>query len=379
MAEFEVNARVLHKALTTINSIVVTHTLSSEVHLSVRDGNLSVFGTDDIHEVGRCNISVESNDEFKFIVPAKIFISLMKRIGEEMVKVVYDRGSEKVELSTRGELYVLTGYRLEDFPERRDIGGAMLPVEIPVKILLEVLSKVRVCIGDLAYTAYSQGVYIEGVGGAVKFAATDGTRIASCRVALSDVVSSSFKFFVPVRTIKLLLASTFLQRDEDSLVMIRGDGVFIEFRCEDDVLMARLSENKFPKYEHLVSRVVGYSESAELPTEPVRGLIERLYDFKNDNSPVLDLSFEDGCLRMKAEDLEIGHSANGSVECGYDGDPVQVRFNASNLKVLFNSVRKFCKTVELFIPDKGLKRTYIFDTSSEKVASVQAVSSIIRK
>lgn len=186
------------------------------------------------------------------------------------------------------------------------------------------------------------GVLWEIQGKKLLFVATDGRRLARCRVSLEKGVSKEAgqqKMIVPAKTMALL--DKIGSHDKETVAVKLVDNQVL-MRCANVVISSNLVEGNFPKYEDIIP--TDYDKRLTLSTEVVLSGVRRAALLTSEESKGIKFAVGQGTLVFSGSSPEAG-AAEVSMPIDYTGEPIEIGFNPQFL----TDVLRVIKTPEFDI------------------------------
>ncbi|MHC4309117.1 MAG: DNA polymerase III subunit beta [Planctomycetota bacterium] len=168
------------------------------------------------------------------------------------------------------------------------------------------------------------GVLWEIKGKKLMLVATDGRRLARCRVSLASAPGEKMtatKIIVPAKTMSLLdkIGST----DKEKVAIKLVDNQIL-FSCTDVVISSNLVEGNFPKYEDIVP--TDYDKKLTLSTEAVLSAVRRSSLLTSEESRGIKISIGKDTIVFSGRAPETG-DAQVDMPVDYKGEPIEIGFN----------------------------------------------------
>ena len=177
--------------------------------------------------------------------------------------------------------------------------------------------------------------------------ASDGHKLVRNRM-LDVHGSNAASFILPKKP--ALLIKTILPKEE-SEVQINFTDRNAKVQFANYTISCRLIEGRFPNYNSVI------------PTDnPFRVRVDRLSFistlrrvsvFANAASALIKLHIENNKLTVSAQDIEYSTSAEESVMCEYDGNPMSIGFNGPYLLEVLNNIASQEIILELADPSRA--------------------------
>ena len=116
--KFIVSTGSLLKQLQLIDGVISTNTvlpILEDFLFEITKGKLNVFSTD-LETSMSASLDVESNENGKIAVPAKLLMNMLKSLPEQPLTFSIDERTYSIEITSDNGKYKLTGENGDDFP-----------------------------------------------------------------------------------------------------------------------------------------------------------------------------------------------------------------------------------------------------------------------
>jgi len=182
------------------------------------------------------------------------------------------------------------------------------------------------------------GVLWEVTGKKLMLVATDGRRLARCRVELQQAPTDEAgekKVIIPARTMGLLEKIGARDKEKETVAIKLVDNQVL-LSCADVVISSNLVEGNFPKYQDIIPS--DYDKSLTLPTEAALSGVRRAALLTSEESKGIKLSLTGDALVFSGSSPEAG-AAEVSMPVEYSGEPIDIGFNPQFLIDVLRVVR----------------------------------------
>jgi len=166
----------------------------------------------------------------------------------------------------------------------------------------------------------------------VNFVATDANKLV--RFTRKDIAPQvDHSFIIPKKPLNLL--KTALPNDETPVIVdYNKTNVFFTFGSTQ--LICRLLDEKYPEYSAVIPlenpNVITISRTDLLSS------INRISIFASKTTHQVRLKITGSDLTVSAEDIEMANEATEKINCEYDGEDMEIGFNARFLKEMLSTM-----------------------------------------
>jgi DNA polymerase-3 subunit beta len=308
-----VQVKGIKKVLSALRKVVPSrhyNLLLTYLRLTVRDGELRLFGTDEVADV-ELSIPVEAEREADFLVPGEVLFELPVGAGEEPVTLEVGEGHLywKVE-NFKAEVRVAP---VENYPEPLFPADGQ-EVSVPREALARAVARVRHAVARESYRDAFRGILMEFSGAGLRLVATDGYRLA-----LYDFPQGApFQEKVVVPAEGITKALQVLEATEAEEIAIRLASGVVGLNASGQALSARvglrLLGKTFPEYGGVIPK--DFVAQVLVETSVLREAVRRLDVLADGDNRRLDFALGEGSLRItvKATQAEAEEEVPAQVE-----------------------------------------------------------------
>jgi DNA polymerase III subunit beta len=346
--KFVVSSTALLKQLTAINGVITTNPVVPILEnflFEVSEGKLVIYASD-LQTSMITEISVEAKEKGSIAVPAKILMDTLKNLPEQPVAFTIDEDTYTIEISSDNGRYKLSGENATDFPKVPSVKDGY-SVDVPSDVLERAISSTIFAASNDELKPAMTGVFLGLNDTNATFVATDGHRLIRYRRV--DVASDvNNNLILPKKALNLLKASL---PSENTVVKIDFNASNAFFSFNNIRMICRLIDERFPDYEN----VIPVSNPNKLTIDRIELLnsLKRISIYANKTTHQVRLKIAGSELQISAEDLDFSNEANERLSCEYDGQDMEIGFNAKFLIEMLNNLDSELVTINLSAPNRA--------------------------
>lgn len=346
--KFIVSTTALLRNLQTVNGVVSPNTvlpILEDFLFVVEKNKLTISGTD-LETSITTWMDIESKSEGKVAIPARILVDYLKTLPEQPLTFSIDEDSCQVEITTDRGKYKLNGENGDDFP-RVSSDDKMSDITLPSGVLQKVINKTAFATGTDELRPPMTGVLFQLNKDGINFVATDAHKLVRYR-RTDAKASGSASLIMPKKALNLLKSNL---PGEQTQVTISYNSSFAFFSYNNVKLICRLIEGRYPDY------------NAVIPTENPNRLtinradflntLRRVIIFSNKTTHQVILKIKGNEIAVSAQDLDFSNEANERIDCAYDGENMEIGFNAKFLLEMLNAMDNEEVRFELSTPNRA--------------------------
>ena len=318
------NRTALADALGILTSVVPSRTpkpILRCVQVAADEKGVHLCATDLEVGINYLVSEVQVEEAGEVIVPADRLTAIVRESTDEVLLLKAEDGACKIEGADSH--FTIYGQEPGQYPTVPSF-DAQADIEIALGNLQ---AGIRQCLFATAKesTRYAlNGVLWEIKGKKLSLVATDGRRLARCRVNLASAPAEQIaktKVIVPAKTMTLLDK---LGGNDKDIVMVKLVGNQILFSCANVVISSNLVEGNFPKYEDIIPE--DYDKKLVLSTEAVLSAVRRSALLTSGESRGIKLSVGKNSLMFSGRAPEAG-DARVDMPIDYKAEPIEIGFN----------------------------------------------------
>ena len=269
-------------------------------------------------------------------VPSKMLLDILKTFDDVPLTFDVDQANYTVDIASGQGQYRLAGMDAATYPTMPQAENTS-KVFIASSAFVEAINKTVFATSSDEMHQQMSGIYCEMTPDGITFVATDAHKLV--RYRRKDVASDESTNFIlpkkPITIIKNILAA----RKEDIQLTVEYNNTNLFITFDNFYIVCRLVDGRYPNYEAAIPEA----------TRQVR------------------LSINNDRIDISAEDLELSNNAHESLPCQYEGDPMDIGFNAKFLTEMISYLDSEQVLVELSHPSRaGIIFPYGDDSEEKK-------------
>ena len=346
--KFVVSSSSLLKQLSTINGVVSTNPIVPilENFLFQLDGNTLTVTASDLQTVMVTEIEVEGVEKGAIAIPAKLLLDTLRGLPEQPITLKIDTETFGTEIISNNGRYKLSGENPIDFPKIPSVTRSM-SVELTARALGEAIGNTIFATSTDDLRPAMTGVYLQLTAQNATFVATDGHRLI--RYRRNDIKSESdSSMIIPRKALNLLKSS--LPAD-DTLVKAEFSPSNAFFNFANIKMICRLIDERYPDYENAIP--TNNPNTLTINRMDLLNSLKRIAIYSNRTTHQIRLKMQLNDLMISAEDLDYSNEANEKLMCEFNGEDMEIGFNAKFLIEMLTNLDAKTVTFELSAPNRA--------------------------
>jgi len=317
------NRTALAEALGLLTSVVPSRTpkpILRCVQITADKKEVRMCATDLEVGINYLISEVQVDKPGEVIIPADRLAAIVRESVDEVLVLESSEGACKIKGADSH--FTIYGHEPGQYPVVRDFDGTG-----DIKISLSNLQAgIEQCLFAAAKesTRYAiNGVLWEIKDKKLMLVATDGRRLARCRVSLAAAPKGEVpaNILVPGKGMGLLDKIGAGEKDAVAVKLVDNQ---ILISCANVVISSNLVEGNFPKYEDIIP--TDYDKKLTLSTEATLSAVRRASLLTSEESKGIKLSLEKGKMVFSCRAPETG-DAQVDMPVDYKGEPIEIGFS----------------------------------------------------
>lgn len=346
--KFIVSSSALLKQLSNINGVVTNNPVVPILEnflFEIHDGLLTITASD-LETSMTTEIPVEAKENGRIAAPARILLDTLKNLPDQPVTFTLDEETYTIEISSSNGRYKLSGENATDFPKVPVVRGGN-SIEIPSNALGRAINKTIFAVSTDELRPAMTGIFVQLNEGNITFVATDGHRLL--RYRRQDITAEQAASIIVPRKAFTLLKSTLPSEPTSVRIEFNASNAFFSF---DNIRMVcRLIDERYPDYENVIP--VKNPNKLTIDRQSLLSSVRRISIYSNKTTHQVRLRITGSELQISAEDLDFSNEANERLGCQYEGEDMEIGFNARFLVEMLNNIDSDEITMELSTPNRA--------------------------
>ncbi len=349
--KFIISSAVLHKGLQKISGI-----MSSNLALPILDDflfelsgekDLTVTATD-LETTITTHLQVDmAEDSGRITIPAKVLLDIMKTLPDVPVTFSINMETLQIELMAGEGKYKLVGHKSEEFPQVPELDEPQ-KVELNASLLQNGFTKTIFATGNDETRPVMSGILCEITNDYLSFVATDAHKLV--RYRRHDIKTEiNDRLVLPRKPLNHL--RTILPNDKDVIVNFEFTTKNALLKFENITVICRLIEGRYPNYEAVIPNTNPYKLSVDRVS--LMNALRRVSIFGSKSTNLVRFKISGQELLLSAEDIDYFSEGKERLSCNYEGDDLEIGFNARFMLEMLTNLESENIDIELSQPNRA--------------------------
>ncbi len=351
--KFIVNSQQLHKQLQSLSGVLSSSNTMPIIgcfHFHLEENNLTIKTTD-LTTTLMAHMTVETGRmeaPEEVAVPSKMLLDILKTFEDVPLTFDVDPSNFTIDIVSGQGQYRLAGMDAATYPTM-PVAESTNKIEMSGAALVNAINKTVFATSNDEMHQQMSGIFCEMTPDGVTFVATDAHKLV--RYRRKDITSSESTNFIlpkkPITIVKNILAAR--KDDGDITVEYNNTNLFITF--DNFYIVCRLVDGRYPNYEAAIPK--DNPNKLILDRQSFLNTLRRVSIFASEATRQVRLSISANKVDISAEDLEFSNKAHESIPCQYEGDPMDIGFNAKFLTEMISNLDTEQVLIELSHPSRA--------------------------
>lgn len=348
--KFTVSSVNLLSHLQTISRVISsknTNPILDNFLFKVADNKLLLMASDSetmlqselqlVNSEGSCSVALSS----------KILLDSLKEFSDQPLTFEVDNETFAVKIISEGGVYKFVGTDGREFPTMPDPDGDMTNILIPAQTLFSGINKTIFAMSSDEMRPVMCGICFDITPEDLTFVGSDGHKMV--RVKTVSVKSNTQCSFILPKKPTSLLKNILAKESEDVKVEFSEKNAC--FILSDYKMYCRLLEGKFPNYKSVIPTNNPFK--ATIDRAVLLNILRRISIFSNQATNLVKMEFKPNEITLSASDLDFYVSAQETMSCSYDGEPMNIGFKSSFFVEMLSNLSSEQVVVELSDPSRA--------------------------
>lgn len=303
----------------------------SELKVTTSDLETTLIGSITVDSVER---------EGTIAAPAKLMLDSLKEFPELPLTIEVNDKNWEIRINWKSGSLSIPGASAISYPAVPTLSPEKKELSLDVDTLVNGINKTIFATADDELRPVMNGIYINLGEKTLTFVGTDAHKLVKYEAETQNSTEASF--ILPKKPANLL-KSVLLKEDND--IAVSFDSKNVLFKLKSHTLVCRLIEGNYPNYNAVIP--------ANNPNKVLVDRIELVNGIKrvavcsNPTTNLIRMDIAENKVNLTAQDIDFSVSANESISCSYDGEPIAIGFKSTFLVEILSNMETPTVVVEL--------------------------------
>lgn len=343
---FNIDGKLLQQQLSAVNKVI-----NSKNALSILDNflfelsgsELTITGSDQENTVKARLEVLDSDGMGQIAVPAKTVLEITKEVSSQPVSFKLNEQTGEIDLEFLNGKFRFMGINADEFPKGDNLEETAQSFTVPASIVLKGIENTVYAVSQENIRPIMTGIFWDIHNDEIVFVASDTHKLVRY---ITREVSPGFErgFIMPSKPANILKGII----GKEDMVNIKIGDKGASFSFGDFSLTCRFIKGNYPNYNRVIPNDNPYSVTVD--RQSMLNAMRRVAIFASKASNLVKMEMQAGMIRLAAQDLDYGTSAEERVMCDYEGNDMTIGFNASFTVEILNNMGGETAVIKLSDP-----------------------------
>lgn len=301
----------------------------SNVLVEALDGKVKISATDLDVSIS-CTLECEVTKKGSVAIPARILFDIIKELPESEVTI--ESTASRVEIKIPNGSYKIATVAADDFPKLPAVNRKK-EIKIAGADLIRMITKTTFACSDDETRPALNGVLWQTKGDRMQMVATDGHRLAKLSIENRKLKGLHEDVIVPPKVLNLI--PKFADANNEEVGIIFGESNLI-FLLGETILTSRLIEGPYPNFEQVIP--ASSDKRMVVSKDDLHGAVRRVSVLSNALTHQVKFAIKDRTITLSTTNTDVGGEGKEVLECDYNGDPIELGYNATYISDVLNKI-----------------------------------------
>jgi DNA polymerase III subunit beta len=332
--KFSLNRELLLKPLLLVSGAVErksTLPILGNILLDVSEQSLTLTATDLELEMVSYAVVENQGEDGKLTIPARKLLDICKSLPDGSL-INFESENDSVTISSGRSKYSLSTLPATDFPNIEQWKGDV-EFKLCKSELLRLIESTHFSMANQDVRYYLNGMSIETEGTEIRSVATDGHRLAICKLANESLELPNRQVIVPRKGILEIIR--LLDPVEEDVQVFLGSN-HIRIIDNEFSFTSKLVDGRFPDYRRVLPR--NGDKILNTDKDQLKQVLSRASILSNEKFKGVRLNFANSELKITANNPEQ-EQAEEVIEIDFPYDEVEIGFNVNYVLDVLNAIK----------------------------------------
>jgi DNA polymerase-3 subunit beta len=330
------------------------------------EGNTLTMTASDIETTLITSMTVDNVEgDGKVAVVSRLLLDTLREFADQPLTFSINDSNLAMVITSANGSYNFIGQNGDEYPRMPQLLDESRVLTLPVTSLAAGISKTLFCTADDELRPVMNGVYFDIEKESITFVATDAHKLVRLKTPLTSITlgedEEKVSFILPKKPATML--KNILPK-ESGEVEVKFDSKNAYFKLANYTMICRQVEGRFPNYNGVIPKQNLYKIIIDRST--FINALKRVSVFSNQASNLIKLDFQDNMIHISAQDIDFSISAEETINCQFEGEPIKIGFKSAFLIEILNNIDSSDVVLEITDPSRaGLMLPFENQTNEE--------------
>lgn len=316
-------------------------------------GNTLTINASDIETTLITSMEVDNSEgNGKVAVASRLLLDTLREFADQPITFNINDSNLAMVITSANGSYNFIGQNGDEYPRLPQLQEDSHQMSLPVNQLSAGISKTLFCTADDELRPVMNGIFFDISRDALTLVATDAHKLVKFNTSFNSVSfqegEEHLNFILPKKPANML--KNILPKESGNVDII-FDSKNAYFKLNNYTMICRQVEGRFPNYNGVIPKSNVYKIIIDRVT--LLNALKRVSVFSNQASNLIKLYFETNQIHISAQDIDFSISAEETINCQFDGEPIKIGFKSAFLIEILGNISSTEVVLELTDPSRA--------------------------
>ena len=346
-AELLSHLQAISRVINSKNSLPILDNFLLQI-----EGKTLTMTASDIETTLITSMEVENSEgNGKVAVASRLLLDTLREFAEQPLTFTINDSNLAMVITSANGSYNFIGQNGDEYPRLPQLQDDARLLSLPVNQLAAGISKTLFCTADDELRPVMNGVFFDIMQDGLTLVATDAHKLVRFKTSYTSAglgEDEKVSFILPKKPATML--KNILPK-ESGEVEIKFDAKNAYFKLSNYTMICRQVEGRFPNYNGVIPKSNAYKIIIDRVS--LLNALKRVSVFSNQASNLVKLDFSNNMIHISAQDIDFSISAEETISCQFEGDPIKIGFKSAFLIEILRNVSASDVVLELTDPSRA--------------------------
>lgn len=344
--KFSIDGKLLQQQLQAVSKVINSKnalTILDNFLFELEGDKLSITGSDQENTVTARLEVLDSDGMGAIAVGAKTLLEITKEVNNQPVTFSLNEQTGEIDLVFLNGKFRFMGINADEYPRSDQKEENAQTITMPAPVILKGIEKTVYAVSPETIRPIMTGIYWDIHEDNIVFVASDTHKLV--RYTTREVAPGFQRgFIMPAKPANIL--KNIIGKEDMVELQIGEKGA--TFKFGEFTLTCRFIKGNYPNYNRVIPNDNPYVITIDRLS--LLNAMRRVAIFASKASSLVKMEFMPGNIRLAAQDLDYGTSAEEKVACEYNGNDLTIGFNSSYTLEILNNIGGETTVIKLSDP-----------------------------
>lgn len=344
--KFNIDGKLLQQQLTAVNKVINSKnalTILDNFLFELNGNELTITGSDQENTVKAKLEVLDCDGTGQIAINAKTLLEITKEISNQPVNFSLNDQTGEIDLQFLNGQFKFMGINADEYPKGDNLEDSAVSFSAPASVILKGIEKTVYAVSQENIRPIMTGIYWDIHENDIVFVASDTHKLVRY---ITREVTPGFErgFIMPSKPANILKGII----GKEDMVNIRIGEKGASFTFGDFSLTCRFIKGNYPNYNRVIPTDNPFT--VHVDRQSMLNAMRRVAIFASKASNLVKMEMQPGMMRLAAQDLDYGTSAEERVMCDYQGNDMTIGFNSAFTVEILNNMGGETTVIKLSDP-----------------------------